>query len=71
MLKKARCARRCWLGPIPTDVHVEPWVSQGRVFRHAAVVVCHGGSGTTLGATDVARLRTPIESILADPDLRK
>lgn len=31
-------------------VHLERWVPQADVLPHARVVVCHGGSGTTLGA---------------------
>jgi UDP:flavonoid glycosyltransferase YjiC (YdhE family) len=31
-------------------VHIERWVTQADVLPHARVVVCHGGSGTTLGA---------------------
>ena len=31
-------------------VHIADWVPQAAVLRHASVVVCHGGSGTTLGA---------------------
>ncbi|GAA4901709.1 glycosyltransferase [Actinomycetospora succinea] len=31
-------------------VHVERWVPQADVLASASVVVCHGGSGTTLGA---------------------
>ena len=38
------------LGPIPANVHVEPWIDQARVLDHADLVVCHGGSGTTLAA---------------------
>jgi MGT family glycosyltransferase len=38
------------LGAVPPNVHVEPWVPQGDVFPHARAVVCHGGSGTMLGA---------------------
>lgn len=38
------------LGPLPEDVHVEPWVPQEHVFPHATAVLCHGGSGTTYGA---------------------
>jgi len=40
------------LGALPPNAHVEPWIDQDRVFRSAAVVVCHGGSGTLLGAID-------------------
>jgi UDP:flavonoid glycosyltransferase YjiC (YdhE family) len=38
------------LGPIPANVHVERFVPQDEVLSHAAAVVCHGGSGTVLGA---------------------
>jgi UDP:flavonoid glycosyltransferase YjiC (YdhE family) len=38
------------LGTLPPNVRVERWVPQDEVLAHAAAVVCHGGSGTTLGA---------------------
>ena len=38
------------LGPVPANTHVEQWVPQADVLAHAALVVCHGGSGTTFGA---------------------
>jgi UDP:flavonoid glycosyltransferase YjiC (YdhE family) len=38
------------LGPAPDNVHVEPWVDQSDVLSRADLVVCHGGSGTVLGA---------------------
>jgi UDP:flavonoid glycosyltransferase YjiC (YdhE family) len=38
------------LGPTPANAHVEAWVPQAEVLPAAAVVVCHGGSGTTFGA---------------------
>jgi UDP:flavonoid glycosyltransferase YjiC (YdhE family) len=38
------------LGTVPANARVEPWVPQADVLPHAAVVVCHGGAGTTLGA---------------------
>jgi len=38
------------LGAIPANVHIEAWVDQLEVFGEASLVVCHGGSGTTLGA---------------------
>ena len=38
------------LGPVPANVHVEPWVDQARALQQAELVVCHGGSGTTLAA---------------------
>jgi hypothetical protein len=42
------------LGPVPAHVHVERWVDQEVVLRTAALVVCHGGSGTVLGALEAA-----------------
>jgi MGT family glycosyltransferase len=41
------------LGPLPGNVHVESWVPQAEVLRHAAAVVCHGGAGTTFGGLAV------------------
>ncbi len=41
---------RAVLGPIPANVRVEAWVDQDDVFPEAALVVCHGGSGTVFGA---------------------
>lgn len=38
------------LGPPPENVHVAHWVPQDTVLQHAAVVVGHGGHGTTAGA---------------------
>jgi UDP:flavonoid glycosyltransferase YjiC (YdhE family) len=38
------------LDSIPGNVHVERWVDQADVLGEAAVVVGHGGAGTTLGA---------------------
>ncbi|WP_433505259.1 glycosyltransferase [Pseudonocardia halophobica] len=35
---------------LPDTVRVEQWVPQADVLPHAALVVHHGGSGTTLGA---------------------
>jgi MGT family glycosyltransferase len=34
------------IGPVAPNVHVAGWVPQGDVMPHAAVMVCHGGSGT-------------------------
>jgi UDP:flavonoid glycosyltransferase YjiC (YdhE family) len=53
------------LGPIPENVHVEPWVSQDDVFREASLVICHGGSGTTFGAL-AAGLPLVIVPLFAD-----
>lgn len=38
------------LGSVPAHVHVEAWIDQDEVLEHADLVVCHGGSGTALGA---------------------
>jgi UDP:flavonoid glycosyltransferase YjiC (YdhE family) len=38
------------LGPLPDNVSAQAWVPQAELLPHAAVVVHHGGSGTTLGA---------------------
>jgi hypothetical protein len=38
------------LGVIPANVHVERFVPQDQVLPHAAALLCHGGSGTTIGA---------------------
>jgi UDP:flavonoid glycosyltransferase YjiC (YdhE family) len=38
------------LGPVPPNVHVARWVPQADVMPHAAVIVCHGGSGTITAA---------------------
>jgi MGT family glycosyltransferase len=38
------------LGPLPANVHAEPWLAQEAILPHAAAVVCHGGYGTMLGA---------------------
>lgn len=39
-----------WLGELPAHVRVERFVPQDEVLPHASVCVCHGGSGTVLGA---------------------
>jgi UDP:flavonoid glycosyltransferase YjiC (YdhE family) len=41
------------LGDLPDNVIVRTWVSQAELLAHVAVVVHHGGSGTTLGALTV------------------
>jgi MGT family glycosyltransferase len=38
------------LGAIPANVHIEAFIPQRDVLPRAAAVVCHGGSGTVLGA---------------------
>jgi UDP:flavonoid glycosyltransferase YjiC (YdhE family) len=38
------------LGELPAGVHVERWVPQAAVMPHAAAMVGHGGSGSTLTA---------------------
>ncbi len=39
------------LGPLPRNMHVEAFVDQSAVLRHADLAVRHGGSGTMLGLT--------------------
>jgi hypothetical protein len=38
------------LGAVPANVHVEAWVPQRDVLPRVTALVCHGGSGTILGA---------------------
>ncbi len=38
------------LGDVPPQVHVTSWVHEPDVRAQAALVVCHGGSGTVFGA---------------------
>jgi UDP:flavonoid glycosyltransferase YjiC (YdhE family) len=38
------------LGALPANVHAERWVPQDEVAARASAVVCHGGSGSVLGA---------------------
>ena len=53
------------LGPLPANVQVERWVPQAAVFASAAAVVCHGGSGTTIG-TLAAGLPMVVVPLFAD-----
>ncbi|MDP9075332.1 MAG: glycosyltransferase [Actinomycetota bacterium] len=38
------------LGRPASNIRIEQWVPQSLLFAHCDLVVCHGGSGTTLGA---------------------
>lgn len=38
------------LGPLPANVHVEPYVPQSLIYPALSAVVCHGGFGTVFGA---------------------
>jgi UDP:flavonoid glycosyltransferase YjiC (YdhE family) len=38
------------LGPAPANVRIERWLPQAEALAQASLVVCHGGSGTVLGA---------------------
>ncbi len=38
------------LGEVPHNVHVETWVPHDDAASSAAVIVCHGGYGSTLGS---------------------
>jgi UDP:flavonoid glycosyltransferase YjiC (YdhE family) len=42
------------LGGLEGDLQVERWVDQAEVLHEACVMVCHGGSGSTLGALAAA-----------------
>lgn len=53
------------LGEVPQRVHVRSWVDQRDALAEAAVVLCHGGSGTTLGAL-TAGVPTVIYAMFAD-----
>ncbi len=53
------------LGPVPAHVHVERWVPQGAVMGHAAAMVGHGGSGSTLAAM-AAGLPLAVVPLFAD-----
>jgi UDP:flavonoid glycosyltransferase YjiC (YdhE family) len=50
LLTLGRTVESRTLGPVPANVHLEAWVPQEQVLSQAALVVCHGGSGTTFGA---------------------
>jgi UDP:flavonoid glycosyltransferase YjiC (YdhE family) len=52
-------------GATPSNVHVERWVPQADVLARAAAVVCHGGSGSTLGAV-AAGLPIVVVPLFAD-----
>ena len=53
------------LRDVPGNVHVEAWVDQADVLAEAALVVCHGGSGTTYG-TLAAGVPLVIVPVFAD-----
>jgi UDP:flavonoid glycosyltransferase YjiC (YdhE family) len=38
------------LHPIPKNVHIDAWIDQADILDQVDLVVCHGGSGTVLGA---------------------
>jgi glycosyltransferase len=50
------------LGPLPANVHVERWWPQADVMPHAAAMVGHGGTGTTLAglAAGVPQVVVPL-----------
>jgi UDP:flavonoid glycosyltransferase YjiC (YdhE family) len=60
------------LGAPPPNVHLTRWVPQVDAFAAASLVVCHGGSGTTLGAL-AAGLPLVIVPLFADqpPNARR
>lgn len=60
------------VGAPPANVHVMRWVPQADPFAEASLVVCHGGSGTTLGAL-AAGLPLVVVPLFADqpPNARR
>jgi UDP:flavonoid glycosyltransferase YjiC (YdhE family) len=52
LLTVGRQFDRSELVRVPPNVHIEPWIDQSEIMPHAAVVLCHGGSGTTFSALD-------------------
>ena len=60
------------VGASPANVHVMRWVPQADAFAGASLVVCHGGSGTTLGAL-AAGLPLVVVPLFADqpPNARR
>lgn len=50
LLTVGRAVDPAALGRLPANVHVESWVEQTDALAAAALVVCHGGSGTVFGA---------------------
>jgi UDP:flavonoid glycosyltransferase YjiC (YdhE family) len=53
------------LGAPPANAHVEQWVPQSAVMAHAAAMVGHGGSGSTLAAM-AAGLPLAVVPLFAD-----
>ncbi len=50
LLTVGRSADPAAVGSLPDNVHVERWWPQRDLMQHAAVVIGHGGFGTTLAA---------------------
>lgn len=68
LLTVGRQFDRSRLAHLPANVHVEPWIDQSQVLGQAtqtALVVCHGGSGTTFGAL-AAGIPVVIVPVFAD-----
>jgi UDP:flavonoid glycosyltransferase YjiC (YdhE family) len=38
------------IGPLASNMHVEPYVPQSLLLPHCSAVICHGGAGTTLSS---------------------
>ena len=65
LLTTGSVMKRDELGAIPDNVWIETFVPQNDVFAYASAVVCHGGSGTLLGAF-AAGLPVVVAPIFAD-----
>ena len=50
LLTVGRAVAPAQFADVAGNTHVAQWVPQEDVLPHASLVVCHGGSGTTLGA---------------------
>lgn len=62
LLTTGRDVEPAALGPLPPNVRAERWAPQAEAISAAALVVCHGGSGTVLGAlaAGVPLVMTPL-----------
>ena len=56
------------LGPVPANVSVRQFVPQAEVLGHADVVLCHGGSGTLVGALSAGKPLIVVPLFADQPD---
>lgn len=67
LLTTGRDAPPDLLGAVPENATVRPFVPQAEVFPHAALMLCHGGSGTVVAGLS-AGLPLVIAPLFADQD---